>query len=165
MNKIFVITIAISVFLMFASLHFPYYNKIADIICNISVSYFIIAMIFAIFGTIYVEKYMDWEKTTIINSNQIIALDNTNLIKGHTFLGRGYINEEIYYIYFKKLKNESFELEKVNANNAILCYDDSNYRIDTYEKYKHWLFFFDKDIYYKIYIPKGSIIQDFTIAL
>ena len=69
-----------------------------------------------------------------------------------------------YYQYMKK-EGLGFKAGKVKADKTTLYYDDENYRVECYEKTKKWLYFETSEYYYKIYIPEGSIAEDYSVDL
>ena len=78
---------------------------------------------------------------------------------------RGYIEESLYYQYMVQLNNGGFVANKVNSANATLFYTEDNYRIEWYIKTKSWLYWKEERVYNKIYIPEGSITDDYSIDL
>ena len=58
-----------------------------------------------------------------------------------------------------------FKAGKVKADDTILYYTDDDYRVEFYMKTKEWWIFHDEAYYYEIYIPEGSITEDYQIDL
>ena len=63
------------------------------------------------------------------------------------------------------MNDGGFVANKVNSNQATIYYDTNNYRVEWYIKRKKWMYFEMEKIYNKIYIPEGSIIEEFSIDL
>ena len=78
---------------------------------------------------------------------------------------RGYIEQKLYYQYMVELDNGGFVANKVNSANATLFYTEDNYRVEWYTKNKKWLYWEMEGIYNKIYIPEGSITDDYSVDL
>lgn len=99
------------------------------------------------------------------STEKIISMNDNNIIHGRFYLRHGSIDEDLYYQYIVQLDNGGFVANKVNSKQAIIYYDSDNYRVEWYIKKKKWMYFEMEEIYNKIYIPKGSIIDEFTIDL
>lgn len=122
------------------------------------------SFVFFIFGCYKCEK-STWNYPDKPYSTEYIAsLNDSNMVNGRFYLRRGYIEENLYYQYMVKL-NGGFVANKVKSNNATLYYSDDNFRVEWYEKERHWLWFQQKEIYNKIYIPNGSISEEYSIDL
>lgn len=124
----------------------------------------IMSMVFFIFGCYKCEK-STWNYPDKPYSTEYIAsLNDSNMVRGRFYLRRGYIEENLYYQYMVKL-NGGFVANKVKSNNATLYYSNDNFRVEWYEKERHWLWFQQKETYNKIYIPDGSISEEYSIDL
>lgn len=99
----------------------------------------------------------------------IVALKDNSEINGKFSGGRyyirGYINEKSYYSYMVKLNNGGMVANKVPSDSTIIYEVDENFRVEWWVKSKNWLGCKDEVYYWKIYIPKGSIITDYSIDL
>ena len=101
-------------------------------------------------------------------SEKIVTLNDNNLInkRGASRYSRlSYINEELYYQYMEELKNGGYQVDKVEASITTVYYDNDNPRVDWYKRRKKWLFFENSEPFYKMYVPEGSIIEEFNIDL
>ena len=87
------------------------------------------------------------------------------MVNGKFYLRHGHIEENLYYQYMVKLNKSGFIANKVKADNAMLYYSDDNFRVEWYAKERHWLWFQQKETYNKIYIPEGSISEEYSIDL
>lgn len=124
----------------------------------------IMSMVFFIFGCYKCEK-STWNYSDKPYSTEYIAsLNDSNMVNGRFYLRRGYIEENLYYQYMVKL-NGGFVANKVKSNNVTLYYSDDNFRVEWYEKERHWLWFQQKETYNKIYIPNGSISEEYSVDL
>lgn len=124
----------------------------------------VVSFVFFIFGCYKCEK-STWNYPDKLYSTEYIAsLNDSNMVNGKFYLRRGYIEENLYYQYMVKL-NGGFVANKVKSNNATLYYSDDNFRVEWYEKERHWLWFQQKETYNKIYIPDGSISEEYSVDL
>jgi hypothetical protein len=122
------------------------------------------SFVFLIFGGYKCEK-STWNYPNKPYSTEYIAsLNDSNMVNGRFYLRRGYIEENLYYQYMVKL-NGGFVANKVKSNNATLYYSDDNFRVEWYEKERHWLWFQQKETYNKIYIPNGSMSEEYSVNL
>lgn len=122
----------------------------------------VVSFVFFIFGCYKCEK-STWNYPDKPYSTEYIAsLNDSNMVNGRFYLRRGYIEENLYYQYMVKL-NGGFVANKVKSNNATLYYSDDNFRVEWYEKERHWLWFQQKETYNKIYIPNGSISEEYSV--
>lgn len=132
--------------------------------CGISEGICILSIVFLIVGICMCEK-QSWElPDSPYQTVQIVALNDNNMTNGRFYVRRGYISEDLYYQYMKK-EGLGFKAGKVKADKTTLYYDDENYRVECYEKTKKWLYFETSEYYYKIYIPEGSIAEDYSVDL
>ena len=90
----------------------------------------------------------------------IVSLGDNNMVNG-----RGYIESDLYYQYIVDIGGGGFKANKVRSNNATLYYDTDNYRVEWYTRTKKWLCFKQEDTIHKIYIPEGSMTDDYSVDL
>lgn len=121
-------------------------------------------VIFFITGEIKLDK-QPWNYSKPYATEKIVSLSDSNQINGHFHVRRGYIGEKLYYQYMVDLKSGGYKANKVGADNTTLFYDNKNCRVEWYEKERHWLYFSETEKYQKIYIPEGSITDDYMIDL
>jgi len=98
-------------------------------------------------------------------TENIIALSDNNLTHGRLYLRKGYLNESLYYQYMVDLGDGGMINNKVAAQSATVYYDNDTSRVEWYHREKHWLWFKYKSVCHKIYIPKGSVSEEFNIDL
>lgn len=111
------------------------------------------------------EYYTSWNITAM--------QDNLNT-HGRFYLRSGYIETDLCYYYFYPTK-EGLKHGYVPANKTYLNYTDGTPHIERYSRKwnKTWIEFFtfveaqcyDENIYYKAYIPEGTVEQSFNIDL
>ena len=104
-------------------------------------------------------------------SHKIVALKDTKESKGSFILGSGYIDEELYYYYFEET-SEGLKKRKLRASDCYIKYDDNprviEYTHTGYKKAYHYIYATPEVIhvtYYVIYVPKGSITNEFKVDL
>lgn len=87
----------------------------------------------------------------------IVSLTDNTQTSGQIFLKHGYMEDDMYYQYMVKHKDGRCLYNKVKEKNATVYVSDSNYRVESYKRQKHWLWFADEDILYRIYVPEWCI--------
>lgn len=122
-----------------------------------------------IFGTAKLNKmpYNYPEKPQSIE--YIIALsDNSEIngvIYGSRYAVRGYFNEILYYSYMVKLKDGGAKANKIQAENTTVYETDNDFRVEWYTASKEFWGMKQEYTYWKLYVPKGSIANEFSIDL
>lgn len=99
------------------------------------------------------------------STEKIVALDDNNLVSGAFYLRSGHFKEGLYYQYMVKLNNGGYVANKVSSDDTTIFYDDENPRVEWYKKERTWWLFKEEDTFNKIYIPKGSITEDYSVDL
>ena len=139
-------------------------SSIEFAICVISMIICISTVILACVGSAKLEKQSWVVAEEPYATHSIVALNDSNQINGKFYCRRGYIEEKLYYQYMRK-SGSGFKAGKVKADDTILYYTDDDYRVEFYMKTKEWWIFHDEAYYYEIYIPEGSITEDYQIDL
>lgn len=100
------------------------------------------------------------------STEYIAALQDNNITNSRYYMRRGRINEDLWYQYMVK-SGCGYKANKCKSKNAIIyCNDDETPRVEWYDVEQKWLFFrVIGDQHKKIYIPNGSIVEDYTIDL
>ena len=96
-------------------------------------------------------------------TEKIVTLADNNMISGRVYIRRGYFDENLWYQYMVALDDGGFVANKLNSTDTTLYYSEDNFRVEWYKKTKKWLWFEDEKYYHKIFIPKGSISDEFTV--
>lgn len=119
---------------------------------------------FTILG--YVKTMVSPKEYIHTSTEYIVALQDNNLTNSKYYMRSARVNEELWYQYMYKY-GSGYKTNKCKARTAIVyCKDDETPRVEWYDVEKSWFWFkFIGDKYKKIYIPKGSIIEDFSIDL
>lgn len=102
----------------------------------------------------------------------IAAINDGSSISGNFFIGIGTIKEESYYFYYKKLDCGGYVQEKIRTEDVIIFESDSiiphiqHYRNEFVNKnWNDWAFPSQCNTYVHIYVPKGSIKQNYNFDL
>ena len=93
------------------------------------------------------------------------ALQDTQMISGSFWLGCGDVQGKMKYTYYYKTK-EGFKFGKVGTARTTIIYSDTKPRIEYYEsrnKENKFSFSDGDDWCYKIYVPEGTIKQNFNL--
>ena len=101
------------------------------------------------------------------STEYIVALNDNNLASGRFYMRSSRINEDLWYQYMYK-KGNGYKTNKCKARTStVYCSDSEIPRVEWYRVERTWLIFkmTDPDKQKKIYIPEGSIIEDFYIDL
>ena len=137
-------------------------GQIITIICAV---FYIFSVILFFTGIGKLDK-QSWNYSSApYATEKIVSLSDSNQINGTFHLRRGYIGEKLYYQYMVDLGSGGYKANKVGADNTTLFYNDDYCRVEWYEKERHWLYFSETEKYQKIYVPEGSITDDYVIDL
>ena len=122
-------------------------------------------LIFFIVGTFKCDKQPWIVSDEPYAVESIISLNDNNMTNGRYYMRRGYIESDLYYQYIVDLGNGGYKANKVRSDNATLYFTDNDYRVEWHTKTKKWLYFTQEDTIHKIYIPEGSITDDYSVDL
>jgi len=143
-----------------------WYQYIPLIFMDFILSFFIFMIISIIFCNFY-EKEIVYD---IENPIYLQAISNNNETDGEFFLGSGQIESNSYYYYYYKVDENSYIQKKIKTDNVII-YEEENCtqpRILTGTKQfkdKSSLIMCLSDEYYKIIVPKNSVIKKIDFSL
>lgn len=109
------------------------------------------------------------QKCTKTSTEHIIALNDSSGVNGRTgFLGSGYVEDELYYYYMADTE-EGFRANKIKAENTYVRYSDEpmveKYTATNFKNKLLWLIALPTKSYHIVYIPEGSIIENYRIDL
>lgn len=141
-------------------------HKLYTIKCIIA---FIIAAIIFLCGVglSFYSFCLPWEKPELKSVEHIVALSNDNDINGRFYLRGGHIEEKPYYYYMVKLNDGGYVMNKVPAmhDTTTIYYTEDNFKVEWYEQKQGFGLDRQSRTLWKIYIPAGSIQEDFSISL
>ena len=108
-------------------------------------------------------------KYKLVNTNKIIALqDNITGEGSTTYLGAGHYEDNLNYFYATNT-NMGVKIEKVQADFAYVQYSNTpkieTYKVTGFNKWTTYLYAYPCYEIYKIYVPKGTIQQNYNIDL
>lgn len=103
------------------------------------------------------------------STEHIIALNDSTGVNGRAgFLGSGYVEDELYYYYMTDTK-EGFQAKKIKAEDAYVRYSDEQivetYTATNFKNKLLWLVALPINSFHIVYIPEGSIIENYQIDL
>lgn len=140
-------------------------DDISTIITSITMILTVVLVIFFFIGECKCSK-AEWQYSDEPYSTQrIVSLNDNNLTQGRIYMRRGYIEDDLYYQYMMRVSGGGFKANKVKASTATLYYSDGDYRVEWYKKTRNWLYFEEEGYYQKIYIPEGSITDEYSVDL
>lgn len=120
--------------------------------------------VFLMYGHHKCEEQL-YQNDIITSTEHIVALQDNNMVNGRrVYARRGYIESDLYYQYMLKY-GVGYKANKIKAKNTIVYIAEDNFRVEWHTKEKNWLFFTMWEKYKKLYIPEGSIVEDYTIDL
>ena len=105
------------------------------------------------------------------NTVDIIALNDSQNMQGSSFIGSGYVDEELKY-YVMQDTNLGYSVIKIDSDNAYIKEDKDqkpHIEIQTEEIenpiLRYWFNFNCGGTRYIIYVPNGTIVQNYKIDL
>jgi hypothetical protein len=129
----------------------------------------VVAFFICFITSVIVDGVADKEYVKI-DENKIIALQDGSSVSGRFFLGSGSFDGTMKYVYMTSTNNE-MSMDSVRVESAKLLYSDLT-KIETYKSYytnKTVRYLFGKESWdhniYKIYIPEGTVKQNFNVDL
>lgn len=168
---IFSICIIVSFsFLIFGSDFRLYFGILEKILMGIT--FILISMLLTlIFGiaAIGIATANSEVRYEVTSSKDIIALQDNDSVNGNFFLGTGSVNDKMKYVYMVK-DNEGYRMETLNANEVTIVYSDEK-KVEIQEaRFANkniglWFGVPMSDVKYKIYVPEGTIKNEYNIDL
>lgn len=95
----------------------------------------------------------------------LVALQDNNLMNGHAYAHRTYINEEMWYQYMVKLKDGSMTMNRIKAEGTKVYYSDEPMVKWYHGKQKLWIFYWNTPSKQELYIPEGTVQEEYNIDL
>ena len=98
----------------------------------------------------------------------IVSLEDNMSNGGMFFLGTGSTKDRIYYYYMTETEH-GYKLQNVDASKAYIKYDtEPRIVIEDGCGFKHWynnIWAFPAHTHYTIYVPEGTILNNYNIDL
>lgn len=118
----------------------------------------------------FVISYSLPSKREIVKTTYILeSFEDNHSTDGNFFIGSGIIEEKTKYVFYYK-KDDFYKLEMIDNENSYIKYikDSSKPRVEEFKttdtKCFRNYFAFDSDEYkYIIYVPKGTIKQNYSL--
>jgi len=108
-------------------------------------------------------------KTEIVKSTfELESLQDGSKINGQFFLGSGYINERMKYSFYISEK-DGYKLYSIEASNAHVRYTNEKPKLEMFDEVvtddfvNNFSLKSELNTNYIIYVPKGSILQNYTL--
>ena len=139
-------------------------NLVFDLIIGI-IGLIFFSTSFLYSGTTYFQD----EHYELSEKQSIVALqDNVNAKDNISFLGCGPVGKKLCYFYAEKTDN-GIKINKIYSDTCFIEYSNKPH-IETYElkKFNHFSRYFYAwpfCVYYKVYVPEGTIQQNYNIDL
>lgn len=130
----------------------------------------IIALFICLSTTALANSWSSKIDKTYETEIEVVALNDSMSIEGKSFLGSGYINEQLSYYYLEKISDNELKMGHISADLAAIRFDNSNTgKIITIHKVQKPSYFrlIPHEIEeYVIILPENSqIIQNYVIDL
>jgi hypothetical protein len=122
--------------------------------------------LFGALGMVFIGTYFhDYGHS---NTREIVSLNNQSTLSGSFILGSGTISNREYYFMFAKNSEGGFYRYTVPSNRStIFEIDGSDSRVETFSPVMgdtlKWFAFPIGPSNYNIYVPKGTVIQQFSV--
>lgn len=107
-------------------------------------------------------------------SQKIVSVSLDNDIEGDFCIGTGYIKDTLYYYYAYVTSDGGYKIDKVPVNSTTVYYVEDDFKVVIYDyEYpdnkttRYWGCAGDKiDRHsYKMYVPEGTIVEEYSIQL
>lgn len=104
----------------------------------------------------------------VVESQDLQSMATSSGISGTFFLGIGTVDSTPEYHYFVKTANGGFEEKSTETEYATVYETDGTPHVDVTwtDSSNEWLGLFStklKDEHYNFYVPKGSVVQTYTL--
>lgn len=125
----------------------------------------IIFVLFIAGLTLDIKSYKADYTHTKTATEYVVALNDNPGIKGSYYVRRGYIENQMYYNYMVRLSSNSYIANQIPVKKSTIYETDGDYRIEWWEKEKGYFMAKETEKYWKVYIPKNSILSEYDIDL
>lgn len=92
----------------------------------------------------------------------IVALQDNNKMSSRYYARHTYINEKMYYQYLRKQNDGSIIMTEITAYDTPVFFDDDA-RVEWYYSNYKFLFLKKQKVEHILYIPEGSILEEYNI--
>lgn len=143
------------------------WNDIYDVL-DIVLTFFMSALVGCAIG-IFIGLALPMDTYDRVTTLKMESLQDNNSVSGHFVLGSGVIDGRMKYVFYYNV-NDYYCMKQVDYEDAIIKYSEGNPKVEIHETFptKSILneFAIDTDIYdcfYVIYVPKGSIKNNYIL--
>lgn len=128
------------------------------------------ALIGGIFGFL-IALAIPSKTETVIDTYYLEALQDNNSVSGSFFLGSGYINGEMKYVFYYETDG-GYKIKQLSYDNALIKYTNETPKVETYREVQTDAFINKFSVYMGgcgcnnkniIYVPKGTIKQNYNL--
>lgn len=127
------------------------------------------AMLLCTLSSVFISSFADVEYS-LIETKEIVALNDNSAVSGRFFLGSGRVDEEMKYYFVEETEKGKYT-DSISAEYAYVIESDSE--VPRIEKHcaewendaLDWLGCPLEGSHYKIYVPVGSVTTDFVVDL
>ncbi len=108
---------------------------------------------------------------TVIDTYLLETLQDNNSVSGSFFLGSGYINGEMKYVFYYETDG-GYRMKQLKYYNVLIKYTSETPKVETYRKVQTDAFINKFSVYMGdcgcnnkniIYVPKGTIKQNYNL--
>lgn len=130
----------------------------------------ILGVVIGLMLAVVLGLFFDEKKEIHTQTYELESLQDNNSTQGSFFLGSGYINNRMMYTFYKK-QGDTYKLEQINSERAVIKYTEEPPHIDVYELQPTDSLTnkftgagtCECDNKYVINIPKGSIQSNYQL--
>ncbi|ASD51802.1 hypothetical protein [Flavobacterium phage V157] len=133
-------------------------------VLGLSILNFLLSLIFSFHVAWIIPTHTQIEKSTF----ELESLQDGDRINTQFFLGSGYVNEQMKYSFYI-LEQNGYKLYSIDANDAHVKYTDEKPKLEVFKEVinddfiNNFSIALDLKASYIIYVPKGSILQNYTL--
>jgi len=112
-------------------------------------------------------------KPVFVSECSLVSIADQNNINGRFFLASGKIHNIMYYTFYYGIEEENeigYKFGKIYVDDATIFYTDDNPKLQTFKlerivsEHNKWtLKEPSSEYFYKIYVPKGTIRQNYVL--
>lgn len=147
--------------------------------CIEEISSYLLSVVLGVLGALtggfvgfLIALYIPSKTETIIDTYYLEALqDNNNSETSSLFLGSGYINGEMKYVFYYETDG-GYKMKQLSYDNALIKYTNETPKVETYREEQTDAFINKFSVYMGscgcnnkniIYVPKGTIKNNYNL--
>lgn len=131
------------------------------IFCSLSLATIVVIFV-CIIGLAFAPETIEAQPYVV---HEIVGLNDSFQINGRIGMRSGYINEQLCYTYGYRMASGGMKVQNVDSRNAeVFMRDGQKPKAEWFKRYyKFWFLKSDELYLCKIYLPTGSIIEEYAI--